>query len=277
MKKVLLASIHSICLQWNACFFDNFPFFILKVKSCSKLGENSIVLPLRLTSWQETSETGRSFIMLETGNNFLVPSCIKFSKSYPKLAPELYMGSKDEMLNTCSPEGHIPSCHTGLPHSSFCAPHCLELVPHLLQSVHRIVHVGQRLTLFTQDIRVHCVHLSCLMVLPIHLVLRSLSQIKQIICFLFLSTAHKGGLIWPVKSWAISAPENISKYPLARGADQENKAVLVLSPQHQYCLFRKYTSKPCCCLQLKCWCRHSLHQTTFVSLKLHQVNLDQWT
>lgn len=204
-----------------------------------------------MSSWQETSETGRSFTMLETGNNFLVPSCIQFNKSCPKLVSELYMGSQDEMLSTCSPEGRVPSCHIGLPHNSFWAPHDLGLVPHLLLSVCRIAHVGQGLTLFTQDTRVHCVHLSCLMVFFIHLVLRHLSQIKQIICLLFLSAVHKRGLIWPAKSWAVSALENISKYPLERGADQ-NKAVLVLSPQHQYCMLTGFTAKPRCCLQLKC-------------------------
>lgn len=218
--------------------------------------------------------------MLETGNNFLAPGCIQFNNSCPKLVPELYMGSTDEMLSSCSPEDQVPSCHTGLSHSSSCAPHGLELVPHLLQSVHRSVHVGQRLTLFTQDIRVHCLHLSCLMVLPIHLVLRSLSQIRQIICLLFLSTAHKGGLIQPAKLGCASIRKyfQVSSCKTSRPGEQSIfGAELAASVVHAHRILTGFPSKPRCCLQQNCWCRHSLRQTAFIGLKLHQVNLDQWT
>lgn len=159
----------------------------------------SFLWGLQVSSWQEMSGTGRFLIMLETGNNFLFLAA--FSSTSP--APSLYQSCRWSPRMRCwaySPEGHVPSCHTGLPQSSFCVPHGLELAPHLFLSACRIVHVGQRLTLFTGDTRAHQVHLSCLMVLPIHLVLRSLSQIKQIICLLFFSSAHKGCLIWPAKA-----------------------------------------------------------------------------
>ena len=105
---------------------------------------------------------GRSFTMLETGKSFLVPRCIQFYKSCPKLVLQLCVGSQDETLSIGSPDGHVPSCHVGLQHHSFCAPHVsgLQLVPHLLLSISRIVHVGWELTVFTQDTKVHCVHLS---------------------------------------------------------------------------------------------------------------------
>lgn len=107
---------------------------------------------------------GRSFTVLETGKSFLVPRCIQFYRSCPKLVSQLCMGSQDETLIIGSPEGHVPSCHVGLQHCSSCTPHenGLQLVPHLLLNISRIVRVGPQLTVFTQDTKVHSVHLSWL-------------------------------------------------------------------------------------------------------------------
>lgn len=77
---------------------------------------------------------GRSFAMLETGKSFLVPRCIQCYYSCPKLVSHFCVGSQDETLSIGSPEGHVPSCHAGLQHRSFLAPHAsgLQLAPHLL-------------------------------------------------------------------------------------------------------------------------------------------------
>lgn len=106
----------------------------------------------------------RSFTMLETGKSFLFPRCIQFYKSCSKLVSQLCAGSQDETLSIRPPEGHVPSCHIGLQHSSFCAPRAsgLQLILHLLLTISRTVHVGWGLTVFTQDTKVHCVHLSWL-------------------------------------------------------------------------------------------------------------------
>lgn len=105
---------------------------------------------------------GRSFTVLETGKSFLVPRYILFYKSCLKLVTQLCVGSQDETLSTGSPEGHVPSCHIRLQHCSFSAPHAtsLQLVAQLLLSTSRTMHVGRRLTVFTQDTMFRCVHLS---------------------------------------------------------------------------------------------------------------------
>lgn len=123
------------------------------------------MLPLSLTR-VEFAEGVKNGQILYNARNWEVLSCSQVHSVLQVLpqAPQLCVGSQDETLSIGSPEGDIPSSYAGLQHHSFCAPHVngLQLVPHLLLSISRIVHVGWGLTVFTQDTKVHCVHLSWL-------------------------------------------------------------------------------------------------------------------